>query len=74
MARLLTAELLGVVPRPRSVWPGRLAVASEQLRAEYGTPSLGNFRGPVREIVYILLSAKTADAQYRKSSRALFAR
>jgi endonuclease III len=41
---------------------------------EYGTPTLGNFRDPVKEIFYIMLSAKTTDAQYRKTHRTLFMR
>lgn len=41
--------------------------------AQHGTPSLGNFRDPIKEILYILLSAKTADAQYRRTHRALMA-
>lgn len=64
MANRLTCRLLGLPPR-RGVWPARLAVVTDRLAAEYGTPSLGNFRDPVREVFYILLSAKTADAQYR---------
>ncbi len=68
-----TAELLCVRPRSRSPWPSRLAVVADRLFVEYGTPRLGNFRDPVKEIFYILLSAKTTDAQYRASHRRLWA-
>jgi endonuclease III len=34
-------------------------------------PSLGNFRDPIDEILYIVLSAKTTDAQYRKTHASL---
>lgn len=67
-----TATLLGVRPRTRSPWPARLAVVADRLVAEYGLPRLGNFRDPVKEIFYIILSAKTTDAQYRKTHRALW--
>jgi len=67
----LTAELLGLRVRSRSPWRERFAVVSDRLVAEYGVPTLGNFRNPVKEIFYILLSAKTADAQYRVTHRRL---
>jgi endonuclease-3 len=69
----LTVELLaGSHPRPRaSPWPQRWAAIADRLVAAYGTPSLGNLRDPVREIFYIVLSARTTDAQYRKTYRAL---
>jgi len=41
------------------------------LVAVYGTPALGNFRDPVAEIFYIVLSARTTDAQYRQTHREL---
>lgn len=74
MTNRLTARLLNVRAIQRSVWPSRLAVVADRLHVEYGTPSLGNFRDPVREVFYILLSAKTADARYRETFRTLFAR
>ncbi len=42
--------------------------------ATHDTPTLGNYSDPVEEIFYILLSAKTADAQYRRTHAALTAR
>lgn len=50
----------------------RLAVVADRLVASYGVPTLGNFRDPVKEIFYILLSARTTDAQYRKTHRQLW--
>ena len=70
----LTAELLGLRVRSRSPWRDRFAVVSDRLVEEYGVPTLGNFRNPVKEIFYILLSAKTADAQYRVTHRRLLER
>ena len=67
-----TAQLLGVRPRRKSPWVERLAVVAERLKAEYGVPGLGNFRDPVKEIFYILLSAKTTHAQYRATHRNLW--
>ena len=66
----LTARLLKV-RSARTVWRMRWAEITSRLFAEYGLPKLGNFRDPVREIFYILLSAKTADAQYRVTERRL---
>lgn len=67
----LTAELLGLQVRGRSPWRERFAVVADRLVEAYGVPTLGNFRNPVKEIFYILLSAKTADAQYRVTHRRL---
>ena len=72
----LTLELLGSKPtlRRRSVWQARYAAIADRLVAAYGTPSLGNFEDPVREIFYIVLSAKTTDAQYRRTHQRLLER
>ena len=67
-----TAKLLGLRYRSQSPWPKRLSEVADRLFAEYGVPSLGNFRDPIREIFYILLSAKTTDAQYRATHRRLW--
>ena len=67
-----TARLLGVRARPNSVWASRFAAVAARLGRDYGMPSLGNFRDPVKEIFYILLSAKTTDAQYRATHRKLW--
>lgn len=72
MSKLTVRLVPGARPRPRSSrWPQRLAVVADRLVAAYGTPMLGNFRDPVQEIFYIVLSAKTTDAQYRKTHSAL---
>ena len=72
----LTGELLGCgrTSRRPSVWVKRFAVVADRLVAAHGVPALGNFRDPVREIFYILLSAKTTDNQYRRTFQALTAR
>ena len=72
----LTAELIGGTGRrpARSIWPGVLAEVTDRLVDAYGMPRLGNYRDPVKEIFYILLSSKTTDSQYRKTYRALTAR
>jgi endonuclease III len=68
-----TAELLEVVRRFRklSKWTALLEAVTDTLVGAYGVPRLGNFRDTVREIFYILLSAKTTDGQYRRTFRAL---
>ena len=68
-----TASLLGVRRRNRSPWVARFVEIAHRLVARHGVPSLGNFRDPVKEILYILLSAKTTDAQYRLTHRKLMA-
>jgi endonuclease III len=42
-----------------------------ELVKAHGTPRLGNYRDPVREIFYMLLSARTTDSQYRKTFETL---
>ena len=66
-----TANLLGLPHRKNSPWTQRLSIVADRLVAEYGVPTLGNFRDPIKEIFYILLSAKTTDAQYRITHRNL---
>ena len=72
----LTGELLGCgrTRRRPSVWTKRFAAVADRLVAAHGIPALGNFRDRVREIFYILLSAKTTDNQYRRTFQALAAR
>jgi endonuclease III len=72
----LTVELLeGKRRKQRHVrWPAIFAEVANRLVAAYGEPALGNFADPVQEIFYILLSAKTADAQYRRTHAALTTR
>ena len=55
----------------------RTAVLQEMNRrlvAEHGTPTLGNFRSPVKEIFYILLSARTTETLFQRAHRQLFAK
>jgi endonuclease III len=67
----LSARILCVKRNSRSKWPVIWAKIADRLVADYGVPSLGNFRNPVKENFYILLSAKTTDAQYRATHKAL---
>jgi endonuclease III len=57
-----------------SVWSGYLAKITDRLVAEYGTPSLGNFKDPIKEVFYILLSARTTELLYQRAHRNLFER
>ncbi len=72
----LTIELVPAskVPRRRNHWRQIFETVAGRLLAAYGVPSLGNFRDPIREIFYIVLSARTTDSQYRKTNRALRSR
>lgn len=66
-----TCKLLRIKRARGSPWPARLAEVARRLVKAYGLPTLGNYRDPVKEIFYILLSAKTTDAQYRATNRCL---
>ncbi len=72
----LTVQLLGRAPprRRSSRWPDTFEAIADRLVAAYGVPALGNFHDPVKEIFYIILSARTTDAQYRRTHRALRAK
>lgn len=69
----LTVELVPAskVPSRRRYWQEIFAAVTNRLVSAYGVPSLGNPRDPVRQIFYIVLSARTTDNQYRKTYRAL---
>ena len=69
----LSARISGVKRNRRSKWPALWNEIADRLVSAHRAPTLGNFRNPVKEIFYILLSAKTADAQYRHTNRALHA-
>lgn len=71
----LTASLLGRRNRVRTQrWENLLMQVSDRLVVEYGTPTLGNFRDPIKEIFYILLSARTSEILYKRAHRNLFGR
>ncbi len=72
----LTVELVPAskVPRGQSYWHRVFSEVGDRLLAAYGVPTLGNYRDPLREIFYIVLSARTTDFQYRKTNRLLRAR
>jgi endonuclease III len=70
---LLTVELMRrpLGRRTAKRWEKTLGAIADRLMAAYGVPALGNFKDPVQEIFYIVLSARTTDAQYRRTYRAL---
>lgn len=71
----LTATLLGGrKPRrsvKRTVLLGKVA---DRLVKAYGRPTLGNYRNPVKEIFFIVLSARTSEVLYKRAYRKLFCR
>lgn len=72
----LTLRLLNRTPaiKRRSHWRKRFEEIVNRLVARYGVPSLGNLKDPVREVFYIVLSAKTTDSQYRRTHALLMGR
>jgi endonuclease-3 len=71
----LTLRVMGLPTGGRkSPWKARLGIATDRLVTAYGTPTLGNFRNPVKEIFYILLSARTTENLYQKAHANLFSR
>src|SRR4051812_29361847 len=69
----LTSTLMGLrVTRTANKWPPMLARITDRLVAEYGTPTLGNFSDPIKEIFYILLSARTNERLYQRAHSRLF--
>jgi endonuclease III len=55
-------------------WPAVLGEVTDRLKREYGTPWLGNFVDPVKEIFFILLSARTSERLYVRAMDALISR
>ncbi len=69
----LTLSLLQQKPsRLVKQWRPRMAKITDLLVAEHGTPSLGNFRDPVKEIFYIVLSARTTESLYKQAHKRLW--
>ncbi len=68
----LTSSLMGNRRSPPGKWAGLLSVVADRLVEHYGVPTLGNFRDPVKEIFYILLSARTTERLYRPAHKRLF--
>lgn len=66
---LLTCQLLGIQRRRARKWAPLLTEVAARLKALYGTPDLGNYSDPYKELVYILLSAKTLEKQYQVAAR-----
>ena len=49
---------------------GKMKAAREvarKLRGAYGTPDLGNYREPVDELFFVLLSQRTTDPSYERA-------
>lgn len=74
MSELTLSLLNRKAPKGAKHWHRRVTGLTEALVAEYGTPSLGNYRDPVKEIFYIVLSARTTEALYRPAFRRLWQR
>lgn len=71
----LTRTLLHCEPvRNAAHWQRQLAEVADILVSSYGTPTLGNYRSPTKEIFYILLSAKTTEGLYKAAYRRLWQR
>ncbi len=72
----LTLALLRRRKKPRRAqeWRSRIQEATDLLVAEYGTPTLGNYRDPVKEIFYIVLSARTTESLYKPAFKRLWQR
>src|SRR5690606_35786515 len=65
-----TARDAAVTDEPRE----RAAVICRALDEAYGRPDLGNHADPVDELIYILLSTMTTEANYQRAFAALRAR
>lgn len=74
MSRLTLSLIRRRPPRNARQWKRTLADVTEILASTYGTPDLGNYRDPVKEVYYILLSAKTTERLYRAAYRRLWER
>jgi endonuclease III len=55
-----------------STWrEGDLVLVSDRLSQEYADPRLGNKDDPLDELIFIILSARTAESGYSRTYRAL---
>jgi endonuclease III len=70
----LTSELMGIKKgkASKSSPPVVMSIVTRRLVRQYGTPSLGNYRDTVKEIFYILLSARTTESLYKSAHHRLF--
>jgi len=68
----LTAKLMGQKWRGGERWPALLSQVIDRLKKEYGCPWLGNFHDPIKEIFFILLSARTSEVLYVRAMEKLF--
>ncbi len=74
MSILTTTLLKRKPPRNSLRWQKTLAQVASILVSKYGTPKLGNYRDPVKEIFYIVLSAKTTERLYQAAYKRLWRR
>ena len=63
---------MGQQKRPTKRWAVILAEITDRLHGKYGSPWLGNFVDPVKEIFFIVLSARTSEALYIRAMNSLF--
>ena len=69
-----TAKLLGEKLGPTGNWPRRLGRVTRLLIEQYGVERLGNYEDPVKEIFFIVLSARTSERLYVRAMDRLFER
>jgi len=74
MSQLTAALLGGRKPRRSVKRTALLGKVADRLVKAYGHPTLGNYRDPVKEIFFILLSARTSEVLYKRAYRNLFHR
>lgn len=69
----LTVALLQQ-PRQRGAhqWHTRMQEITDLLVEEHGTPTLGNYADPIKEIFYIALSARTTERLYHYAHKQLW--
>lgn len=74
MSQLTAALLGGRKPRRSVKRTALLGKVADRLVKAYGRPTLGNYRDPVKEIFFIVLSARTSEVLYKRAYRKLFHR
>lgn len=71
----LTVALLQQPRRRRTHrWHTRMQEITDLLVEEHGTPTLGNYADPIKEIFYIALSARTTEKLYQNAHKQLWKR
>ena len=74
MSKLTMTLLNRKPPRNALRWRVVLEQVADELVLKYGIPSLGNYRDPVKEIFYIVLSTKTSENLYKTVNKELWKR